>query len=239
MQILLLVNASSVSGQQHKMIWKEGDKIYISGHGTAAVAERTIWPGNSIIPIPRLLINYTVSSTDVNDTDIGTGAQQVEVTYLNKTLERKSLILTLNGQTGVEIEALYIEQLTVMAVGSGGTNAGIVYIGTGAVVAGVPAVVYDLIEIGHSVSQTVRFTVPIGQKFTVESIKVYKEVAVTDVTIQLCKTLAGITYVVMHLLEGDDINYVLRGGEIFSLKHLNATVGGEVYLYVTGKLESV
>tara|TARA_R110002051_G_scaffold314726_4_gene392128 strand:- start:963 stop:1625 length:663 start_codon:yes stop_codon:yes gene_type:complete len=220
------------------MIWREDDKIYISGHGTATVAARTIWPGNSIIPNSENLIIYTVSSTSANDTLLGTGAQIVEVIYLNGLLERKELTLELNGQTGVEIEALHIEQLSLMSVGTGGTNAGVIHIGTGTVTSGVPAVKYDQIPVGEGVSHAVRYTVPTAMKFTIEEIKVSTDSAVSDVTLQLCKNMGDVTYVIAHMLEGK-ISYVYKSGDTMTLRHLNASVSGEVYVVVTGKLEMI
>ena len=171
---------------------------------------------------------------------------ETEVAAISQMLKGKELAksdegdpsLELNGQTGVEIEALHIEQLSLMSVGTGGTNAGVIHIGTGTVTSGVPAVKYDQIPVGEGVSHAVRYTVPTAMKFTIEEIKVSTDSAVSDVTLQLCKNMGDVTYVIAHMLEGK-ISYVYKSGDTMTLRHLNASVSGEVYVVVTGKLEMI
>jgi hypothetical protein len=50
----------------------------------------------------------------------------------------------------------------VTTVGSGGSNAGIIYVGTGTVTAGVPAVVYNAVAIGENNSLTGAWVCPTG-----------------------------------------------------------------------------
>ena len=70
----------------------------------------------------------------------------------------------LDGQTEVNTANSYdaIERMTVLTVGSGGKNAGIIYAGTGTVTAGVPAVPYSAMGIGENVSLVGHWTCPTG-----------------------------------------------------------------------------
>jgi hypothetical protein len=75
----------------------------------------------------------SIASASANDTAAGTGARTVKITYYKNTGGTVTgpfyETLTLNGTTGVNTAAsdiYYIEDMTVLTVGSGGTNAGII-----------------------------------------------------------------------------------------------------------------
>jgi hypothetical protein len=70
---------------------------------------------------------------------------------------------------------------TVVQVGSGGKNAGILYVGSGTVTAGVPAIIYNTIEIGKNLSQQLIYTVPIDK---VLELKYFRFTPVGNPTIQ-------------------------------------------------------
>lgn len=72
--------------------------------------------------------------------------------------------VTLNGQTAVNTTLSYlrVQSLRVTTVGSGGTAAGIIYVGTGVVTAGVPATSYGEIAVGNNASLMAHYTIPAG-----------------------------------------------------------------------------
>ena len=80
----------------------------------------------------------SIVSANANDSAAGTGARQVQITYLSATGEGPfTETVTLNGTTAVNTVATnicFIERMDVVAVGSGGSNAGAInlYTGTGA-----------------------------------------------------------------------------------------------------------
>ena len=75
----------------------------------------------------------SIASASANDAAAGTGARTVKITYYKNSGGTVTgpfyETLTLNGTTGVNTVAsdiYYIEQMEVLTVGSGGTNAGII-----------------------------------------------------------------------------------------------------------------
>jgi hypothetical protein len=127
--------------------------------------EETVWPDGGIVPHPASATVMTVSSgstDDVNST--GTGAQSLLVEGLDADFREISEVVLLNGQTGVSTTKQYlrINRLSVASAGTGKSNAGRIYIGAGAITAGVPAVIYNLIELGYNASTTAHYTVPAG-----------------------------------------------------------------------------
>lgn len=72
----------------------------------------------------------SIASASANDTAAGTGARTVQIIYLDSTGAGPfTETLTLNGTTGVNTVSTnicYIEEIKVLTVGSGGSNAGII-----------------------------------------------------------------------------------------------------------------
>lgn len=127
--------------------------------------EETVWPHDGIIAHPSSAMVMTISSSsllDVNTT--GTGAWSVLVEGLDADFREISEVVLLNGQTAVSTTKQYIRinRMAVASAGSGNANAGHVYIGSGIVTAGVPAVVYNLIDVGYNASTTAHYTIPAG-----------------------------------------------------------------------------
>lgn len=129
-------------------------------------SEESIWPNGGVVPHPAAESVLKISS-DSNDDDgdpAGTGARTVYIEGLDGNYNVVSETVTLNGQTAVNTtnSYLYVNQFYVLTVGSGGSNAGIVYAGTGTVTSGVPAVIYDLIAAGYNNRTTAHYCVPAG-----------------------------------------------------------------------------
>ena len=139
--------------------------IHVFGHNPDVdTTEETVWPADGLLGHPASPTQMTVSSTDANDTSGGTGARTVLIRGINGTGGYVSETVTLDGQTGVTTVNSYdaIEQLVVMTVGSGGVNAGRIYIGTGTVTAGVPATIYSAMGVGDNLSLVGHWTCPTG-----------------------------------------------------------------------------
>lgn len=131
-----------------------------------SAAEEAIWPAGGLIPF-LTLANATVmkvSSTSANDTSAGTGVQKIYLTGINGSGTEVSEIVTMNGQTAVNTvnSYVFIQRITLYTTGSGFTNAGDVYVGTGTVTAGVPAVIYGIMSAGEGNSVTGAWTCPVG-----------------------------------------------------------------------------
>jgi hypothetical protein len=106
----------------------------------------------------------TVSSSSASDTAAGTGARTVLITGLDANYDVITDTVTMNGQTAVTTTKsfLRINNMLVATAGTGLANAGIIYIGSGAVTSGVPAVIYNVIAVGYNNATSSQYTVPAG-----------------------------------------------------------------------------
>ena len=117
----------------------------------------------------------SVCSSSANDAAAGTGARKVRVTGVNKAGAVKTEDVTLNGTTAVAMtagnELLVVTQLEVLTYGSGGTNAGDIYIGTGTFTLGVPATTNDgRIPVGYGRSMDAVYMVPLGYTLYIKDV---------------------------------------------------------------------
>lgn len=106
-----------------------------------------------------------ICSTSANDAAAGTGARTATVTGVNTSYAAFSESKTLNGVTAVALttsNVLFINDIVVATVGSGGVNAGIIRVGTTACDgSGVPTVATDAhVPVGHNKSQSFMRAVP-------------------------------------------------------------------------------
>lgn len=108
-----------------------------------------------------------LSSGSADDTSAGTGARTVTIYGLSTAGVEQSESMTLNGQTGVNSVKSYsrVNRIIVNTAGSGGVNAGIIYIGTGTITTGVPAVVWACIDPEMNQTLMAVYTVPAGKTF--------------------------------------------------------------------------
>lgn len=137
----------------------------LNGYNAAVgVAQEPIWAESGVqYPWPTTAKTITVSSSDVNDTAAGTGAQTVAVTYIDFTSRLEvTTVVALNGQTGVTVStnAYRVNGFSVMTAGSNKSNLGTVYCGYGALTLGKPASVLSSIVIGNNTQQQLIYTVP-------------------------------------------------------------------------------
>jgi hypothetical protein len=127
-------------------------------------SEESVWPDGGVVPHPSAASVLKISSTSANDAAAGTGARTVFIAGVDGSYNIVSETVTLNGQTAVNTlnQYLYVNELYVVTVGSGGANAGDINVGTGVVTAGVPAVLYDIIATGFNQRTTAHYCVPAG-----------------------------------------------------------------------------
>jgi hypothetical protein len=133
-------------------------------NGTVGTSLETVWVGSSLYTFPASATTTTVSSSSADDASAGTGARTVLVEGLNASYEAVSETVSLNGQTGVTLTNQYlrVNKVTVLTAGSGGTSAGSIYVGTGTVTTGVPAVTLNRTGSSSNESESAFYTVPAG-----------------------------------------------------------------------------
>lgn len=126
--------------------------------------ELVVWPDGASVSTQETATTLTVSSSSTDDTSAGTGARTVVIYGLDGNHNEVNETVTLNGQTAVTTSNTYthINSMSVATVGSGGSNAGLVYIGKGTVTAGVPASIFNLIYTGFNASTSAHYTIPAG-----------------------------------------------------------------------------
>ena len=143
----------------HESVYKFGNNAVV-GNST-----ETIWQQGGLYSYLSAASVLKVSSSSANDTSAGTGARTVELFGLDSDYNEINEVVTLNGQTAVNSTQSYlrINRMIVRSAGSGGSNAGIIYAGTGTVTTGVPANIYATIN-GDGTNQTLMalWTVPAG-----------------------------------------------------------------------------
>jgi hypothetical protein len=143
--------------------------VVVQGHNDdVGTSEETVWHEGGVYVFPTAGTQMKVSSDSAND-DVGSsGATTVLINYLDTTYAEQSEIVALDGQTEVltvATDIFRINGLTVIGAGTSKKNEGIVYIGTGTVTSGKPAVVYGLISADgdHGLASQAVYTVPLGK----------------------------------------------------------------------------
>lgn len=126
--------------------------------------EVVVWPDGTSVGIQHPAATLKVSSSSTDDAAAGTGARTVVIYGLDGDHNEISETVTLNGQTEVATTKSYthVNSMSVLTVGSGGANAGVVYVGSGTVTSGVPATIFNLINTGYNSSTTAAYTIPAG-----------------------------------------------------------------------------
>lgn len=122
----------------------------------------TVWAEGGLYNYLSAASVLKVSSSSTADTSAGTGARTVKLFGLDADYNEIDEVITLNGQTSVNTtqEFLRINRMLILSAGSGGTNAGVVYSGTGTVTSGVPANKYATVAVGEGQTLMALWTVP-------------------------------------------------------------------------------
>ena len=129
----------------------------------------------------------TVSAANAADTAAGTGARTILLSGYDASYNKISEIIALNGQTGVNSvnSYLFVDEIEVLTAGSGGTNAGIIYAGTGTVTTGVPATQWLQIVAAAGVSRAALFVVPAGYTAIIKNFVLSNGTATNACTVKL------------------------------------------------------
>lgn len=156
---------------------------YVSLHGYNATVTTLadLWPQNIVRTLPTAGFTIGVSSSSASDAAAGTGARAVQVDFLDTAYVPHTITVVLNGQTMVSdttqvATAFRINDIRVVSVGSGATNAGDVYVydNTATVTTGVPQAatkIFHKVVAGDSVGRGGFYTVPAGCALQVNQIR--------------------------------------------------------------------
>jgi len=138
--------------------------VAFNGHNdTVGTSEETLWNEGGLVAFPSAAALLTVSSDSTDDDAGGTGALTVLISGLDANfVEAAPEIVTLSGQTAVTMTTslLRVNTMVNLTAGSGGKNAGHIYVGSGSVTTGKPATVVDLIDTGNNITDSGFYTVP-------------------------------------------------------------------------------
>ena len=143
------------------------------GHAPSlGTGEATIWSPLGIYVYPSGATAMTVSSGSTDDAAGGTGALTARVTGLDGDWVEVKQTVTLDGRTGVSIPTALrrIYRIEVLTAGSGGKNAGKIYVGEGAISTGIPAIIYAQIDVGENQTLMTPYTIEAGKVGYVTSI---------------------------------------------------------------------
>jgi len=127
----------------------------------------TIWAQGGLYTYLSSASTLYISSSSTND-DVGdTGATSAKVSGLDANYNEISVTVDLDGQTGVQLgdasNWIRVNRIQVMSAGSGGANAGVLYVGTEATPSsGVPTNKYATVAIGDNQTLMALWTVPRG-----------------------------------------------------------------------------
>jgi len=153
----LQISKGQVSGHVRSAIVGHNDNV--------SAVSQTVWPATGNVPKPlATAVIMTVSSTNANDTLLGTGAREIFISGVTDGYIFASETVETDGVNPVNTVNTYIhinqKDIPAGSAGALGGNIGTIYIGTGTVTAGVPAVVFNLIEPLAGVSRSCFFSVP-------------------------------------------------------------------------------
>lgn len=136
---------------------------YNSSVGTS---EEPVWAESAIAyTYPATGTPMTLSSSNANDNSVGTGVRTVYIEGLLSDGTVASETKETNGQTGTALSNNYwrVYRAQIVTAGSGNTNAGIIYIGYGAITAGKPATIQASIAAGFGQTLQALYTIPVGK----------------------------------------------------------------------------
>jgi hypothetical protein len=157
----LLYEISKGKVPTHTSIFKFGE------NPSVGITEEVIWDGSGDLNFPADDGSdpVTFSSSDVNDTVGGSGAEAVIVFGNDENFNLQSEIVELQGQASVASTKKWsrIWRMSVRAGSQGAQNAvGVIHAGTGAVINGVPNTTFAQIINGNNQTLMCAFTIPNG-----------------------------------------------------------------------------
>lgn len=153
------------------------EPVLLFGKGAPSTSVVDLWGQVIARSLPAAKMKFGVSSSSTNDAAAGTGARTVRLHVLDENYNETTEDVTLNGQTKVETTGQYLrfQKAEVLTAGSGGVNAGIVYVydTSDTVTAGVPqtaAKIYGHMTVGDNRTNQAMVTVPLGKSYVLKKI---------------------------------------------------------------------
>lgn len=155
----------------HKHKFKFGFNPDVNG------TDETIWSQGGLYSYLSSATTLYISSSSTAD-DVGsTGATNVTVEGLDANYDEVSVTVDLDGQNGVQLGSasnwIRVNRIVVNTAGSGGANAGVLYVGDEASpTSGVPANKYATVAIGDNQTLMALWTVPRGYTAFVDQLDI-------------------------------------------------------------------
>ena len=127
----------------------------------------TVWAQGGLYSYLSSATTLYISSSSTDDDAAGTGARTATVSGLDANYDEVSVTVDLDGQNGVQLGSasnwIRVNRIVVNTAGSGGQNAGVIYVGDEASpTVGVPTNKYATIAIGDNQTLMALWTVPRG-----------------------------------------------------------------------------
>ena len=161
------ISEGNVAG--HIPLFKFGSNPDVS------TGEESIWQHGGLYPwalVDAAPGKVKLSSSSTDDVNVsGTGAWLVTIYGKNLVGVPQSEQLAMNGQNAVNSNLDYkrVDRIIVNTAGTGKKNAGVIYVGTGAVGTGVPAVVWATVAVGKNQTLQAIWSVPADKIFYLTS----------------------------------------------------------------------
>lgn len=180
--------------------------VALWGEVSGVTSEQTLWPFAFDRTWPTAAFTVAISSDDAADVlTTGTGAWTVEVDVLDTDYAAHTITMNLNGTTAVVDttlagDVIRVNDIRVVAVGTGLANAGNLYVfdSTDTLTAGVPdtdAKTFQIMPLGRNLCMSGVYTVPAGCMLQVSALRAgFDETSTTARAAQLklrTRVLAG------------------------------------------------
>jgi hypothetical protein len=156
----------------------DSSSLIVGCNPIVSTTEVTLWCESTKYAYPLVATTMTLSSSDAEDNATGDGARTLRVSGLDSEYNFIQETLTLNGLTAVPTINEYLRISNIRVVTAGlrePANIGDIYLGTGVVSAGIPAVVYERIVANVGISRRACHTVPRGREALVAGLMVRTE----------------------------------------------------------------
>lgn len=161
-----------------------GDRFKLVGRGASNANYRSFWAGGTAYTFLTSGGKMTLSSLSNNDSAAGTGCRSARVTYIDTNFAEQSVELTLAGQSGVQVgsDVLYPSKIEGLTFGSERSisSSGNLYVGTGSLTIGIPAVTHQQATGGYTESHSAIGIVPAGETWAIESIHCFTKESVSQ-----------------------------------------------------------
>ena len=208
--ILLISSIAFANDNQFQTTTSEF-RFAISGlNGSIGNAFESVVPQGGSVSTVIATTTMQISSSSANDTAAGTGVRTVSVSALNGSYQIFTETVTMAGTGGVNMvtDAIAINSIEPLTVGTGLTAAGDIYAGRDPDgVTGTPTTIYGLMQVGTDKMQTSLQTAPDAGGAYIQGIRIDLSDTgrVADVRLRKRNT-AGLWMVILEWIESSDSN---------------------------------